>query len=374
MEAFENVNKKFGFGCMRLPMKGDKVDTEEFSKMVDTFIENGFNYFDTAHGYLGGLSETAIKECLTSRYPRDQYILTDKLTNFFFKKEEDIRPFFESQLEACGVDYFDYYLMHAQSADNFAFFKKCHAYETALELKKEGKIRHFGISFHDRANVLEQILKEYPQIEAVQIQFNYLDYEDPAVESRKCYEVCCKYGKPVIVMEPVKGGNLVKLPDEARAVFDKLHGGSPAGYAIRFAAGFDGIRMVLSGMSSLEQMEDNISYMKDFQPLSKEEQEAVQKVTEIFQSQNMIQCTACRYCTAGCPKHISIPDLFACMNAKKIFHDWNTDYYYNNVHTVNNGKASDCIKCGKCEKACPQHLPIRKLLEDVAEEFEKGNE
>lgn len=374
MEAFENVNKKFGFGCMRLPMKGDKVDTEEFSKMVDTFIENGFNYFDTAHGYLGGLSETAIKECLTSRYPRDQYILTDKLTNFFFKKEEDIRPFFESQLEACGVDYFDYYLMHAQSADNFAFFKKCHAYETALELKKEGKIRHFGISFHDRADVLEQILKEYPQIEAVQIQFNYLDYEDPAVESRKCYEVCCKYGKPVIVMEPVKGGNLVKLPDEARAVFDKLHGGSPAGYAIRFAAGFDGIRMVLSGMSSLEQMEDNISYMKDFQPLSKEEQEAVQKVTEIFQSQNMIQCTACRYCTAGCPKHISIPDLFACMNARKIFHDWNTDYYYNNVHTVNNGKASDCIKCGKCEKACPQHLPIRKLLEDVAEEFEKGNE
>lgn len=374
MEAFENVNKKFGFGCMRLPMKGDKVDTEEFSKMVDTFIENGFNYFDTAHGYLGGLSETAIKECLTSRYPRDQYILTDKLTNFFFKKEEDIRPFFESQLEACGVDYFDYYLMHAQSADNFAFFKKCHAYETALELKKEGKIRHFGISFHDRANVLEQILKEYPQIEAVQIQFNYLDYEDPAVESRKCYEVCCKYGKPVIVMEPVKGGNLVKLPDEARAVFDKLHGGSPAGYAIRFAAGFDGIRMVLSGMSSLEQMEDNISYMKDFQPLSKEEQEAVQKVTEIFQSQNMIQCTACRYCTAGCPKHISIPDLFACMNVKKIFNDWNTDYYYNNVHTVNNGKASDCIKCGKCEKACPQHLPIRKLLEDVAEEFEKGNE
>lgn len=192
MEAFENVNKKFGFGCMRLPMKGDKVDTEEFSKMVDTFIENGFNYFDTAHGYLGGLSETAIKECLTSRYPRDQYILTDKLTNFFFKKEEDIRPFFESQLEACGVDYFDYYLMHAQSADNFAFFKKCHAYETALELKKEGKIRHFGISFHDRADVLEQILKEYPQIEAVQIQFNYLDYmqsvlRQALMESEWCF-------------------------------------------------------------------------------------------------------------------------------------------------------------------------------------------
>lgn len=266
MDIFENVKKKFGFGCMRLPMKGSEVDKEEFSEMVDTFLENGFNYFDTAHGYLGGLSETALRKCLTSRYPRDRYILTDKLTNFFFKTEEDIRPFFESQLEACGVDYFDFYLMHAQSADNFAFFKKCRAYETALELKKEGKIRHFGISFHDRADVLEQ-------------------------------------------------------------------------------------------------MEDNISYMKDFRPLSETEKKAIDKVREIFQSKNLIQCTACRYCTAGCPKQISIPDLFACMNAKKIFHDWNTDYYYNNVHTVNNGKASDCIKCGKCEKACPQHLPIRQQLQ-----------
>ena len=251
---------------MRLPMKGSEVDKEEFSEMVDTFLENGFNYFDTAHGYLGGLSETALRECLTSRYPRDRYILTDKLTNFFFKTEEDTRPFFESQLEACGVDYFDFYLMHAQSADNFDFFKKCRAYETALELKKEGKIRHFGISFHDRADVLEQ-------------------------------------------------------------------------------------------------MEDNISYMKDFTPLSETEKKAIDRVREIFQSKNLIQCTACRYCTAGCPKQISIPDLFACMNAKKIFHDWNTDYYYNNVHTVNNGKASDCIKCGKCEKACPQHLPIRQQLQ-----------
>ena len=266
MDIFENVKKKFGFGCMRLPMKGSEVDKEEFSEMVDTFLENGFNYFDTAHGYLGGLSETALRECLTSRYPCDRYILTDKLTNFFFKTEEDTRPFFESQLEACGVDYFDFYLMHAQSADNFDFFKKCRAYETALELKKEGKIRHFGISFHDRADVLEQ-------------------------------------------------------------------------------------------------MEDNISYMKDFTPLSETEKKAIDRVREIFQSKNLIQCTACRYCTAGCPKQISIPDLFACMNAKKIFHDWNTDYYYNNVHTVNNGKASDCIKCGKCEKACPQHLPIRQQLQ-----------
>lgn len=197
----ENIKKNFGFGCMRLPMKNGEVDTEQTCRMVDAFLENGFNYFDTAHGYLNGKSEGALKTCLTSRYPRDRYILTDKLTNFFFKKQDDIRPLFQSQLEACGVDYFDFYLMHAQGADNFNYFKKCRAYETALELKAEGKIRHFGISFHDRAEVLEQILTEYPQVEVVQIQFNYLDYEDPAVESRKCYEVCRKYGKPVNVVQ-----------------------------------------------------------------------------------------------------------------------------------------------------------------------------
>lgn len=368
----ERIKKNFGFGCMRLPMKDGEVDHKEFSKMVDEFLLNGFNYFDTAHGYLGGKSETALKACLTSRYPRDRYILTNKLTNFFFKEQGDIRPFFESQLKACGVDYFDIYLMHAQGADNFAFFKKCHAYETALELMAEGKFRHFGISFHDRAEVLEQILTEYPQIEVVQIQFNYADYDDPAVESRKCYEVCRKFGKQVIVMEPVKGGNLVNLPENARAVFEGLHGGSPASYAIRFAASFEGIMMVLSGMSNMEQMQDNISFMKDFQPLTDTELAAVEKVQEIFRSMNLIPCTSCRYCVAGCPKQIAIPDLFAVMNTKQIYHDWNADYYYNVVHTGGGkAKASECIKCGKCEKACPQHLHIRELLEDVAKEFEK---
>lgn len=368
---YGNIKKNFGFGCMRLPMKGSIVDEKEFSKMVDTFIENGFNYFDTAHGYLDGKSELAIKECLTKRYPRDSYILTNKLTEPYFKKNEDIRPFFESQLSACGVEYFDFYLMHAQSAEIFKHFKKCHAYETALQLKEEGKIRHFGISFHDKASVLEQILTEYPQIEVVQIQFNYVDYEDAAVQSRLCYEVCRKFGKPVIVMEPVRGGNLVNLPKEAKDVLDSLNGGSPASYAIRFAAGFDGMMMVLSGMSNMEQMNDNISFMKDFKPLNEDELEAIKKVTEIFRSENLIPCTACRYCIAGCPKNISIPDLFACLNAKKMYHDWNTDYYYHSVHTVNNGKASDCIKCGKCEAICPQHLPIRNLLVNVASEFDK---
>ena len=368
----ERIKKNFGFGAMRLPMKDGEVDIPQTCRMVDAFLENGFNYFDTAHGYLGGKSELALKECLTSRHPRERYILTNKLTNFFFKKQEDIRPFFASQLEACGVDYFDFYLMHAQGAENFAFFKQCRAYETALELKAEGKIRHFGISFHDKASVLEQILTEYPQIEAVQIQFNYADYEDPSVESRKCYEVCVKHGKPVIVMEPVKGGSLVNLPAEAQKVLDNLDSPrSAASYAIRFAAGFDGIRMVLSGMGDLDMVEDNTGYMADFSPLSEKEQAAVNEVTKIFLSQNLIPCTACRYCMEECPKGIRIPDLFALLNAKKRFGNWNTDYYYSNIQTTEGTRAKDCLKCGKCEKICPQHLPIRSLLNDVSAEFDR---
>ena len=367
----ENIKKNFGFGCMRLPLKDGEIDLAETSRMVDYFLEQGFNYFDTAHGYLQGRSETALKACLTSRYPRDSYILTDKLTGSFFKTEADIRPFFQSQLEACGVDYFDFYLMHAQSAMFYQHFKKCRAYETAFALKAEGKIKHVGISFHDHAEVLEQILTDYPEIEVVQIQFNYVDYDDPAVQSRKCYEVCRRHGKPVLVMEPVKGGNLVNLPEEARKVLDELHGGSPASYAIRFAAGFPGMMMVLSGMSSMEQMKDNLSYMKDFQPLNETELEAVKKVQSIFRGMNLIPCTVCRYCTDGCPRQIAIPDLFAVMNTKQIYHDWNADFYYNNFYTGAGRRASDCIQCGRCEKACPQHLPIRRLLTEIAAEFDK---
>ena len=367
---FDNVRKNFGFGCMRLPMQGGEVDYAEFNKMIDAFIENGFNYFDTAHGYLDGKSEIALRDCLVSRYPREKYILTNKLTDVYFNSESQVRPFFESQLKICGVDYFDFYLMHAQSEQVFSHFKKCRAYEQALEFKKEGKIKHFGISFHDRAEVLDRILTEYPQIEAVQIQLNYVDFDDPVVQSKKCYDVCRRHNKPVIVMEPVKGGNLVNLPREAKKYIDVLKGGSPASYAIRFAAGFDGIFMVLSGMSNMEQMLDNISYMKDFKPLDEREMRAVQEVCGVFKGMNLIPCTACRYCTAGCPKRISIPDLFECLNTKNIYHDLNADYYYREVHTKTGGKASECIKCGKCEAVCPQHLPIRNLLLDVAKEFE----
>ena len=368
----DRIKKNFGFGCMRLPMNGEEVDIEQTKRMVDTFLDRGFNYFDTAHGYIQGKSETALKVALTSRYPREKYILTDKLTDCFFKTQADIRPFFESQLEACGVDYFDFYLMHAQNETSFAHFKACRAYETAFQLKAEGKVRHVGISFHDRAEVLEQILTEYPQVEAVQIQFNYVDYEDLAIQSRRCYEVCRKFGKPVIVMEPVKGGSLVNLPEEAKKVLEDLHGGSPASYAIRFAAGFPGIRMVLSGMSDMEQMLDNTSFMADFQPLNEKEMAAIRKVREIFRTKDMIPCTACRYCIDGCPQHISIPDLFAVMNTKQIHKNWDADHYYNEVHTAPGRRASDCLECGKCEKACPQHLPIRQLLKDVAKAFEKA--
>ncbi|MDO4543741.1 MAG: aldo/keto reductase [Clostridia bacterium] len=367
----DRIKKNFGFGCMRLPMKGEKVDYEEFSKMVDAFIESGFNYFDTAHGYVGGMSETALKACLTSRYDRSSYVLADKLSTQHFETEQEIRPLFEKQLEACGVDYFDFYLMHAQNAEAFSKYKRCHAYETALELLKEGRIRHFGISFHDKAAILDEILTEYPQVEFVQIQFNYVDFDDPSIESRRCYEVCKKHGKPVIVMEPCKGGNLVNMPEEISKVLKDLNGGSLASYAIRFAAGFEGVMMVLSGMGSMEMMEDNIGYMRDFKPLNETEQAAIAKVCELFRKKNLIPCTACRYCTEACPRGILIPDLFACLNAKKVFNNWNTDYYYHNVHTVHNGKASDCIKCGKCEILCPQHLPIRELLIEVAGEFEK---
>ena len=380
--AFEEIRGHLGFGMMRLPMKDDTIDNETVCAMVDRFIDKGFNYFDTAHGYHDGKSEIAVRECLTSRHKRNEYLLTDKLTDEYFKSEEDIRPLIQLQLDTCGVEYFDFLLMHNQNSKNYDFFKKCHAYETAFELKKEGKVHHVGISFHDKAEMLDRILTEYPQIEVVQIQFNYLDYESLEVESRKVYEVCRKHEKPVLIMEPVRGGNLVKLPEEAQKVFDDLRSEtgsdcSNAGYALRFAAGFEGIEVVLSGMSNMEQMEDNLNIFsaggdRGFIPFNDLEYTAVEKVAGIFNAKGVIPCTQCRYCIEEnhCPMEIRIPALFSSYNRKIMFDEvlpWMT---YEILTSEGHGKASDCIECGMCESVCPQHLEIRDLLKKVADRFE----
>ncbi len=366
---FPEVKKNFGFGCMRLPLHAnEEVNYDEFSRMIKAFLDAGFNYFDTAHGYLSGKSETALRDCLCTQYPRERFLLANKLSQSYFEKEEDIRPFFESQLALCGVEYFDFYLMHAQNARNYEKYKACRAYETARKLKEEGKVRHVGLSFHDSAEVLDRILTENPFVEFVQIQFNYLDYENVGVQSRLCYEVCRKHQKPIIVMEPVKGGSLINLPAKAQAVLDEIRTGSNASYAIRFAASFEGMFMVLSGMSNMEQMNDNLSFMKEFKKLDDAEYTALAKVCEYIREQHLIACTACRYCVEGCPKQIAIPDLFAAVNAQKRGEDGAEKTY--RTLTENGGRASDCIRCAKCERICPQKLPVRTLLREVAKVFD----
>ena len=354
---------KLGFGLMRLPQKDGVIDIEQVKQMADHFFANGFTYCDTAYVYGGGASELAAKAAIVERYPRESFQLADKLPVINIEKEEDMEAFVQTSLERTGAGYFDFYLLHALNAKRHELFTEQGIYDIAKALKAEGKIRHLGMSFHDTADVLDQVLTAQPEIEVVQLQLNYVDWEDPNVQSHACYEVCVKHGKPVIVMEPVKGGALVNLPENAEKLMTT---GSPASYAIRFAASHDNIMMVLSGMSNMAQMEDNLSYMTDFKPLTAEELETIDQVRTIYQGLHKIPCTACRYCTDGCPAGIPIPDIFACFNEKKRNKEGNTadaDYaaFENN--------ASACLGCGQCENECPQHLHIRELLEAVAKAF-----
>ena len=363
--SFEKIKKNFGFGCMRLPMKGGQVDYDEFNRMIDRFIDAGFNYFDTAHGYLDGKSELAIRDCLAARYPRDAFILANKITHPYFDSEADVLPLFEHQLECCGVDYFDFYLFHALNANNYEKHKACKTFETVQRLKEQGKVRHIAMSFHDSAEVLDRILSENPCVEFVQLQLNYLDYDDPGVQSKLCYDVAVKHGKKVIVMEPVKGGSLVNLPKEAADLLSALGNASQASYALRYAASFPEVFMVLSGMGNMDMMNDNINTMGDFVRFSDEEYAAVEKVREIIRRVNQIQCTKCEYCLAGCPAGIKIPYIFAPYNrylAAEI-----TRRQAKDELPVDSAPASDCIGCGACEEICPQSLPIRALLSKIAD-------
>ena len=366
---------KLGFGLMRLPMKDDAIDIEQTKEMVDKFMEAGFCYFDTAYGYNDGESEKAAKAALVDRYPRDKFFLATKLPAWAgAKSKEEAEQMFYTSLERTGAGYFDFYLLHNLGEERSHFFDDYGIWDFLQERKKEGLIRHLGFSMHDKAEVLDEILTAHPEMEFVQLQINYADWEDPSIESRKCYEVARKHGKPVIIMEPVKGGTLSNSPKMVAEVFAEADpDASPSSWAIRFAASLDGVVTVLSGMSNIEQMEDNISYMKEFEPLTSEEQSVVEKARDIFNSFPKVPCTACAYCMKGCPKNIAIYGTFQAVNIYNMYNDlagakgkyqWNTSGH-------GWGKASECIKCGKSEQVCPQHIHIRDELEKAAEVLEK---
>lgn len=366
--------KKLGFGLMRLPMKDNNVDTSKVSKMVDEFMSRGFTYFDTAWMYCGGNSEIAIKECLVDRYPRDSYTLTDKMPSFEIKSLEDRNRVFNKQLEKTGLTYFDYYWLHAVSRKNINEFDCNKCWEYLSEQKAKGLVKHIGFSFHDDAEFLDDLLNKHPEIEFVQLQLNYLDWLSPGVQSKACYDVCVKHNKKVIVMEPVKGGALAKLPDAAEKMFKDYDSNlSIASWAIRFAASLDNVYMVLSGMTTFGQMKDNLSYMEDFKPLTSEENNMCLKAAEIIKENVIVPCTGCEYCISVCPIGMPIPKLFSLYNIDKQDHNaqgWTTQGSYYNSLQLKGPKVDECLDCGTCENICPQHISIRKYLKEVKQHFE----
>ncbi len=367
--------KKLGFGLMRLPQTNPEdwssVDMEKTRAMIDRYMEAGFTYFDTAYVYHGGNSEKAFGELVAKRYPRDSYTITTKMPVFMTKTPEDYERIFDEQLERCRVDYFDYYFLHAMGRSVYGAVQEQKGFEFMVRKKAEGKIRHIGFSYHDDADMLDRILTDHPETELVQLQLNYIDWENESVQSRKCYEVCVKHGVQVTVMEPLKGGALVRLPEAAEDILKEANpDAGNASWGIRFAASLDQVMVVLSGMSDLEQVEENISYMKDFQPLTEGERETIAKTVQIIGDSIAIPCTACRYCTSGCPKKIAIPEYFSLYNNQKQFGLLaGLATTYGNL-TATHGKPEECIGCKQCENHCPQHLPIVENLKLVAEAFQ----
>lgn len=362
--------KKLGFGFMRLPMKGKKdPDMTQICSMVDKFMSNGFNYFDTAYFYLDGKSEGYLKESLVDRYDRDEFVIADKLPVMFLTHESQMEEIFSNQLERCGVEYIDYYLLHALNKVGYEKTKLFKIFEFVKQKKAEGKIKKIGFSFHDKAKVLDKILSEHPEVEFVQLQINYLDWQDGKIQSKLCYEVARKHGVEIIIMEPVKGGALANVPSNAELMFKSYDENlSVASWAIRFAASLDGVIMVLSGMSTDEQMDDNLSYMKDFKAINGEEIEMCFKVGDIIKSKNIVPCTACKYCIEVCPKNIAIADYFALYNQNINKGVLDEDGYETLAQEF--GKASDCVECKKCEGICPQKIEIVKQLKNVKSKFE----
>ena len=369
--------RKLGFGLMRLPLVNPddqtSIDIEMFKAMADKFIERGFTYFDTAYPYHGGKSEEALREAVVKRYPREAFTVTSKMPVWAIKEEADLERIFNEQLERCGVDYFDYYWLHALNRERVATIDNVDGWGFLVRKRDEGKIRHIGFSFHDNSALLAEILDKHPEMEYVQLQINYLDWDSPAIESRNCYELCEKHGKPVIVMEPVKGGSLARVPEAVDRLFkDYNPEASAASWAIRYCASLPNVLTVLSGMSTMEQLEDNTSYMQDFQPLNDEEQAIIAQATQVIRDAIAIPCTACHYCSEGCPQQIAIPEYFNLYNTLQQFPEQkgNTKLYYDLV-AKSHGRASECLECGQCEAQCPQHIDIIDNLKLVAEAFEE---
>ncbi len=372
--------KKLGFGLMRLPQldrnNAAAVDVEQVKKMVDLFMEKGFTYFDTAWMYNGFASENVAKAALVDRYPRDSFTLATKLHAGFFNSLEDRDKVFNAQLEKTGAGYFDYYLLHGVEEAMYPKYEKFDCFSWLLDKKAKGLVKHAGFSFHDTPQLLDEILTRHPEMEFVQLQINYLDWESQWVRSRGCYETARKHNKPVVVMEPVKGGTLANVPAEAERLFKEYAPDrSVSSWAIRFAASLPGVMTVLSGMSSVAQMEDNLSFMDEFEPLTEEERNLCFRAADIINAQIAVPCTGCSYCTEGCPMHIAIPQYFSLYNEdmRERLDEKGWTVNYTNYEILNGkfGKASDCVGCGQCESVCPQHLPVIENLKKVSEHYGK---